>query len=564
MEQEKWRNLWKVSREFLEKQIGFSNTIHQAMLEKVELLEDHLFQASEDENNQMPNIFKESYEELLTMSKAIQNFVCDWQKLLLLKSNATKQQFLQEEPAAKPMPDYMKPLTKYEPNQAISLLIVYIPPSLENVAYAMDIEENDVKWCEHLQNEQKSIITKLPSAGTVFCVLLDGFWFRAVRNSSIVSNNIKIQDQNKSFLYMLDTGETVSYDDTLTIAELPSSYQNKPSRAMRCRIRSDVRDPAFKQFDVLECRVISIDENNILNVEVQHNPEKAAPVEERNPLQNPTKEELEQWHELPESTTNATKALLGYVPKDDATICKFYNPRTRRCFKGSNCRLRHIERDPDGWTLDKDTIVVDVKAQMEIPQPNTRVKLHPTFVDDVNLFYANIVPECQTIRSDIASLHYKLNDPDSVARYKEIKRFPCAGELVLALYENDWYRAKVMDFFEDNTAYVFYVDYGNTATVSMSELRLWEERFSYVPYLAVGCTIANAQRVKECHIEAIVQLQNVLLDKKIDALIINNDSLWEVQIFDEDGCDIGQCLVDTHLALPRQPTEFDINSALPG
>ncbi|XP_052863882.1 uncharacterized protein LOC128270517 [Anopheles cruzii] len=529
------------------------------MLGKVKLLENRLFQASEDESKQMPNILKE-YEELMTMSKAVQNFVCDWKELLFEEcKNVTKQQsYLQEEAAAEPMSDYIKPLIKYEPNQAIKLLIVYIPPSLENVVYAIDVEENDDKWCKQLQNDQKPILTKLPSAGVVFCVLLDGFWFRAVRSSSIASS------QNKSFFYMLDTGETVSYDDTLTIAELPSSCQNKPSRVMRCRIRSDVRDPMFKQFDELECRVISIDESNMVNVEVQHNPNTPAPVEERNPLQNPTAEEVEQWNELPETTTNATKALLGFVPKDDATICKFYNPRTKRCFKGSNCRLRHVERDPNGWTLDKDTIVVDVKAQMEVPQPNTRVTLQPTYVDDVNLFYAQIVPECQAVRSDIESLPYKLNDPDSVALYREIKRFPCSGELVLAMYENQWYRAKVIDFFEDNTAYVFYVDYGNTATVRMNELRLWEERFSYVPFLAVGCTIANAQRVKECHIEAIEQLQNVLIDKEIDALIINNDQLWEVQIFDEDGCDIGQYFIDTHLALPRQSNEFDINSALPG
>lgn len=56
-----------------------------------------------------------------------------------------------------------------------------------------------------------------------------------------------------------------------------------------------------------------------------------------------TKEELEVWHDLPVSITNPMKAIMGYAPTDDERICKFYNPKTGKCFKGNNCSFEHVQ-----------------------------------------------------------------------------------------------------------------------------------------------------------------------------------------------------------------------------
>lgn len=56
-----------------------------------------------------------------------------------------------------------------------------------------------------------------------------------------------------------------------------------------------------------------------------------------------TKEQREIFYEEPVNTTNALKAVMGYVPKDEKRICKFYNRATNRCFKGNNCRFEHVE-----------------------------------------------------------------------------------------------------------------------------------------------------------------------------------------------------------------------------
>lgn len=55
-----------------------------------------------------------------------------------------------------------------------------------------------------------------------------------------------------------------------------------------------------------------------------------------------TKEELEELYEEPLNTSNAMKAIMGYAPKDDERICRFYDSKTGKCFKGNNCQFEHV------------------------------------------------------------------------------------------------------------------------------------------------------------------------------------------------------------------------------
>lgn len=56
-----------------------------------------------------------------------------------------------------------------------------------------------------------------------------------------------------------------------------------------------------------------------------------------------TQEQIDILYEEPEMvTTNALKAVLGYVPNDDSRICQFYDPATGGCFKGNACRKEHV------------------------------------------------------------------------------------------------------------------------------------------------------------------------------------------------------------------------------
>ncbi|XP_035782519.1 tudor domain-containing protein 1-like [Anopheles albimanus] len=565
MENDKHIQLWETSVEFLAKQIRFAQVIQQAMLAKTKRIGRTVFSEKDTVCNKLiRERFQSAHQELLQMSKSVQSFVCDWQMLLIDDTeefdgepNANSQTSTIEAD-----PDFIKPITNYEPDQIVELLVTCVSETQPGSFYALDVaEERVLSLFSAMQENVDHSLQRIPvSAGKVFIVMLDGLWFRAVR---IAASPVGINGgRNECFaLYLIDTGETFPYDENLKIAQVPASFHDVPAAAIKCVLASEPTDSeSLGNCKRQSFRVVRVESNDVLRVRLV---EKTVTTDARNPLQNPSEEELKVWNSLPESTTNATKAILGYVPQDDVKICKYYNPQTKQCFKGSNCRQRHVELDEHGWTLDRDEVPIEVRAQMEMPALASLVKLMPTFVVDVDFFYAHVIPDNGGDCSIIAQLLHDMNSPDTVAQYKIFRRMPCLGELVLAMFEEAWYRAKVVEVFEE-TVTVFYVDYGNAATVDLSELRVWNKSFSYVPDQAVICQIANACSVKPGHIEAIEQLQKVLLDKEIDALIIDNKTPWQVQIFDEDGFDIGEGLILTHLALPRQPVKSKEDTPMPG
>lgn len=62
----------------------------------------------------------------------------------------------------------------------------------------------------------------------------------------------------------------------------------------------------------------------------------------RNNQTDLTDEQRKELFEEPEmQTMNALKAVVGYVPTDEKRYCRFYNPITNGCFKGSKCLLLH-------------------------------------------------------------------------------------------------------------------------------------------------------------------------------------------------------------------------------
>lgn len=62
----------------------------------------------------------------------------------------------------------------------------------------------------------------------------------------------------------------------------------------------------------------------------------------RNEQSELTDEQMKELFEEPEmQTMNAVKAVVGYVPTDEKRYCRFYNPITNGCFKGSKCLLLH-------------------------------------------------------------------------------------------------------------------------------------------------------------------------------------------------------------------------------
>ncbi|KAL9692953.1 hypothetical protein quinque_012238 [Culex quinquefasciatus] len=201
--------------------------------------------------------------------------------------------------------------------------------------------------------------------------------------------------------------------------------------------------------------------------------------------------------------------------------------------------------------------------QVVQPRVGSEMVLIPTFVVNVNEFYAHIcLPKLSEALIDMQS---KLNDPEYTRDFKLLNHEPHFCELVFAKYAVDgrWYRAEVVEFFSLDRISVFYVDYGNRDTLKIDQLRYWDDRFDYLPFQAVHCRVANIKPLKQNHPEATDQFRRAVLDRGVKIHVLDNQTPWEVLIYDEDGEDIGEILVMTKLAARRQPLVMDHAGAIP-
>ncbi|XP_058444357.1 uncharacterized protein LOC131425998 [Malaya genurostris] len=429
--------------------------------------------------------------------------------------------------------------------------------------YMIDLASNRVNVIDMLKNLQKisSTLHDIP-ASTVeaFGVLLDGTILRAARS----------KEDEQCFIKLIDMGDVLPFDHSTTLYELPPFYARIPAFALKCKLQN-IDDEHFSgsRLGYLEeslgivrsFEVVSIDQSQLIvslsrKPHIQTQPQIDTLVEEikyKISLDTLSQDQVADLFEEPLNTTNVMKAILGYDPQDDKRICPFFDPVIQGCFKGSHCRLEHVAKLTDGWTRDKALHKTKIRAELELPKVGSELILIPTYIVNVAEFYAHIpLPE---LSKALIDMQQKLNDPEFMRDYTRLNHEPHFHELVFARYSADglWYRAEVIEFYHSNQILVFYVDYGNTDTVDMEQLRYWDDRFDYLPFQAVHCRVANISQMRPNHVEAIDQLRNAILDKGVRVRIIDNMSPWEVLLFDNDGNDIGEFLVITKLANSREP-----------
>lgn len=362
----------------------------------------------------------------------------------------------------------------------------------------------------------------IPPDQEVFGLALEQRILRAVRCSKALYD----QELDEEFwpCYLLDFGEVVRLKTDNITYKLTAEQKTAPALSLLCQLKNHDKNPFLNQdkmkeklenllYQNCDLKVISVEENT-LNVQIVEKREsnestnysqtkescnKNLPKPETNPFkkstssdktQELTEEQLEMLYDEPLSTSNAMKAVMGYDPQDDKRICRFYNPATGACFKGSHCKLEHIPRQSDGWT--KDVIpassIVDNHTPLVIYPKGTIINITPTFIGHFDRFYAQINDAHQHATPLI------WNNED-VPNWKLLQQPPHIFELVLSRYEDGlWYRAKIVAHDDDYKMFkVFYVDYGNSQLVHLRNLARIDYGTAQLPFQAVLCRFAGAK-----------------------------------------------------------------------
>ncbi|XP_030382396.1 uncharacterized protein LOC115629928 [Scaptodrosophila lebanonensis] len=318
--------------------------------------------------------------------------------------------------------------------------------------------------------------------------------------------------------YLVDYGEHIRFDGKEIIFALPESTQMVPPQAVRCYVKNkDVGDLRPYVYKEVQIRVLA---NNGLDVvaeflggteEIQNNetketknldskntevaetiPKEIVDIKEDQEIEQQPSMKLtdEQWailNDIPEGTSDAVKAVMGFNPKDDERLCRHYDPKIQGCFKGSKCRLVHEPVAPYGATKDVE-LIPPLPAEADLPIDDSKpVRMLVTYVNSATHFYAQLVdgsPPLVWSKKEVREVN------------AQFKRSPGLLDLVLALYQDgNYYRAQIVEVLDATSEFkIFYVDYGNTEFVLLRSLKPCDDVVALKPPRARSCIIGGITR----------------------------------------------------------------------
>ncbi|XP_053698354.1 uncharacterized protein LOC128745336 [Sabethes cyaneus] len=450
----------------------------------------------------------------------------------------------------------------------------------------VDRDNHDcTKLIAALQNCRGTKLTQLPRADQVFGVYLDGPLFRAVRNKQLEDSALKFD-----YIRLLDTGEILPYDNSMMLCSLSEYYQKLPAFAIRCILVNILDDPFCDDLDqyiknalhtTQHYKVVSV-EGAILFLKLSQQPilltskslrlprtdsstdttpTKPIRIKPRKTKPFPSRMAFFKPDQL-EPASSSHKVRMPTASVNEAEpICPFSSSLTSTCAKGAHSKDEQIPEttpssSPDFTTEepyrffqnDPSDSTTATGDQLVVPPVGSMVNIVVKFIKDVEHFWCHVVSPDST-DTDLMELELKLNSPEYTMHYRRLTDPPAFCQRVFAKYtDKRWYRAEVAEYFDQRNVLVFYVDYGNAELVRMDHIREWDEKFSYLPYQAVYCRLANVCRVKPHHKPAVVEMNRTLLNQRLLARIENNQTPWEVSIYDKDGFDFSVALLMAGLA----------------
>uniref|UniRef100_A0A1I8NQ49 C3H1-type domain-containing protein n=1 Tax=Stomoxys calcitrans TaxID=35570 RepID=A0A1I8NQ49_STOCA len=448
----------------------------------------------------------------------------------------------------------------YKQNHVMESYVTYLKDVDDLTFYAIDFNSEFVAAIAEVSSSIDLYqYNQLPPENEIFGLVLDKRIIRAVRTSKAFYD--QELEETTWPCYLLDFGEVQNMKMGDIKYKLTDKQKNIPALALLCQLR--LRDSLTKlqrklqdmEYQQCHLKIIDIKDEKLIvdlvseemskpdrnpiaqsdNIRKETNPfrEATAKKGKRSPKEL-TEEELQMLHEETPCTSNALTAVMGYNPKDEKRICRFYDPKTESCFKGATCKQEHIPLDPEGWTKDVVPAVshVDNRYAEVIYPKGSILTITPTYIGQLNGFYAQINDP-----------HHNNNpliwDDEDVPTCKRLQRPPHLYELVLACYEDGlWYRAKITGHDDDYKMFnVFYVDYGNCQVVHLRNLAKCDASAAHIPFQAKFCRLAGVMDDDKItdpkRKDGVNKLLDALLNQTIEVKVVSHYEYLFISFVDE-------------------------------
>ncbi|KAF4082420.1 hypothetical protein AMELA_G00151570 [Ameiurus melas] len=208
---------------------------------------------------------------------------------------------------------------------------------------------------------------------------------------------------------------------------------------------------------------------------------------------------------------------------------------------------------------DQPGVLKQAELPVKVVEPGLEAEVFISHCNSPLSFFVQLV----TDESEIWSLVEKLN----AGQPKQVPVNPgnlCEGDLVSAEYpeDNRWYRAFVRNVPVGDTADVEFIDFGNTAEVSVSKIRVLDKMFSQ-PRYSVHCSLTGVVNVDH---DAALNFK-MAIEKNADGFLCKfiqqSGSVWEVKL-EVNGESLGSAFskdtnIITATGAPNRSPDTDFN-----
>lgn len=145
------------------------------------------------------------------------------------------------------------------------------------------------------------------------------------------------------------------------------------------------------------------------------------------------------------------------------------------------------------------------------------VKVFGTVCEEFGRFWCQMsdrVPQLETLMAEIEDYYAGLGTND-----QSLNVAP-AGLACCAKFSKDeaWYRAQIKNSRGTDVS-VLYVDYGNSETIPLSDLKVLNPKFADLPAQAIQCRLANACSSDRVPPDSVAQYEQLIQDQELDILV---------------------------------------------
>ncbi|KAI9555491.1 hypothetical protein GHT06_018006 [Daphnia sinensis] len=181
----------------------------------------------------------------------------------------------------------------------------------------------------------------------------------------------------------------------------------------------------------------------------------------------------------------------------------------------------------------------------DIASPNWEIgfscEVMPFVAEDVDCIYV------QAVTDETVALTCKIQEElkEYLPTSKAVSTIPVVGSCVAAIFPDDGelYRARIVETM-GNSVTLFYVDFGNSATVSLSEIRVLPDRFYDYPACCKRVSLADVVRPASPLPTAVKDLLSSCVNTICKMVVLPSTSPFTECALTQDGKVLNQLIID--------------------